>query len=130
MELVIALAIIGVGLIWYYNSKSRSAPTNTKSDHSDLAPYKIESPVVTPIIVPPEPSKPADDRVEAPAPVAQVDASVNWPFPQAQPVAAKPEKKKTAPRDKKTAEPKKVKAKPAAMTAAAKKPRAKKPAAK
>ena len=129
MELVIALVIIGIGLIWYYNAKSRSA-TAAKPDQSDLVPYKIESPVVTPIIVPPEPSKPADDRVEAPAPVAQVDASANWPFPQAQPVAAKPEKKKAAPRAKKAAEPKKVKAKPAAMTPAARKPRARKPAAK
>lgn len=128
MELVIALVIIGVGLIWYYNAKSRSAPA-AKLDQNDLAPYKIESPEVTPVVAPPEPSKPADDRVEAAA------SNGTWPFPtpvvEAKPV--KPAVKAKSVRAKKTAEPKKpaeTKAKPAAMTAAPKKPRAKKPTTK
>ena len=104
MEIVIALAIIGVGLIWYYNGKSKSAPASTKEDQNHLAPYKIETP--------------------EPAPV--VEAKGDWPFPTA--VAEAPVEKpkaKKAPAAKKPAAKKAPAAKPAAITAV-KKPQAKK----
>ena len=45
MELVIAIAIIGVGLIWYYNDKIKN-PVVSNKDATDEAPYKVEAPQV------------------------------------------------------------------------------------
>ena len=51
MELVIAIAIIGVGLIWYYNAKmkenadrNQSAPSDAEDRVEATAPYKVEPP--------------------------------------------------------------------------------------
>lgn len=51
MELVIAIAIIGVGLIWYFNAKSKensdrnqSAPGGAEDRVEATAPYKVEPP--------------------------------------------------------------------------------------
>ena len=135
MEIVIALAIIGVGLIWYYNGKSKSAPASTKEDQNHLAPYKIETP---------EPAKCGCGRSptgycvglhklseaewashpDNPKPV--VEAKGDWPFPS--PVAEAPVEKpkaKKAPAAKKPAAKKAPAAKPAAITAV-KKPQVKK----
>ena len=80
MEIVLALAIIGVGLIWYYNAKSKSAPDSSKQDQSHLAPYKIEPP--QPVIE------------VAPAPVPAQDIKGNWPFPGPVDKATPPKAKK------------------------------------
>lgn len=45
MELVIAIAIIGVGLIWYYNDKIKNPVVSNKKEE-DQAPYKVEAPQV------------------------------------------------------------------------------------
>lgn len=43
MEIIIALVIIGVGLIWYFNAQRNKPETNKDS----LAPYKVEPPKAT-----------------------------------------------------------------------------------
>ena len=43
MEIIIAIAIIGVGLVWYFNAQKKK----TESDNDALAPYKVETPKAT-----------------------------------------------------------------------------------
>lgn len=41
MEIIIFLVIVAVGLFWYYNSKSNTAPV---ANEADSAPYKLDTP--------------------------------------------------------------------------------------
>ena len=100
MEIVLALAIIGVGLIWYYNNKKHSAPAN------------------------PEPKTEVPQSVVESVPEPEQKANGTWPFPTSVP-PAEPEPMKAKKPVAKKPVAKKVPAKPAAIKAA-KKPAAKK----
>ena len=58
MEIIIGLAILGVGLWWFF-VRDEKKPVEV----APAAPYKVPEPD--------EPGKSADDRVETPAPVVE-----------------------------------------------------------
>lgn len=45
MEIIIAIVIVGVGLIWYYNNKAAEKQAQD-AKNADEAPYKVEAQVV------------------------------------------------------------------------------------
>lgn len=49
MELIIFLAIVAVGLFWYFNNKNQAAPV---ANEADSAPYKVETPPEAPVTAP------------------------------------------------------------------------------
>ena len=87
MEIIIALVIIGVGLIWYFNAQKNKPEANKDS----LAPYKVETPKATVNAADLAGVEVATVAVSAPAPV----------------VEEKPAKAKKAPAAKKTTAAKK-----------------------
>lgn len=98
MEILVAVVVIGGLAYLFYNSTKR---TTTKIVEPE-APYKVETPVVTPTPAPePVVGKPADDHVEETAPVTE-----------------KPKKKTTKPKQPKGEA---TKTKPAAKTPRVKK---------
>lgn len=105
MEIIIALVIIGVGLIWYYNNKAAEKQiVDTKKENQ--APYKVE---------PPETSANVKEVVaEAAVGTVKVEASVQKPAKTKKAPAKKPAKPKAEkPKAEKPAAPKKPKAKKA-----------------
>lgn len=118
MEIIIALVIIGVGLIWYFNAQKNKPEANKDS----LAPYKVEPPKATvnaadlagstPLTITPQPA-PLQSLPVSLGPV------VSEPAPVVEPVASKPAKAKKAPAAKKPAAAKKPVAKKAPSKAKA-----------
>ena len=115
MEIIIALVIIGVGLIWYFNAQKNKPEANKDS----LAPYKVEPPKATvnaadlagstPLTITPQP-----------APLQSLPVSLGPVVGEAE---SKPAKAKKAPAAKKPAAAKKpvTKKAPAKAKAAPKK---------
>ena len=81
MEIIIAVLVLGVALWWFFVREDKKS--------EDVAPYKIETPPV-------ELGRPADDRVETPAP-AVTEAPVKAPTRAKVPATAKAPVKAKAP---------------------------------
>ena len=115
MEIIIGLAILAVGLVWYFNAQRKKPEANNDA----LAPYKVETPKATvnaadlagveikPVVVETAP-------VAEPAPVAAITATKKPRAPKVGEKSAKTAKaadkatkkapaKKKAPVKKKTA---------------------------
>lgn len=102
MEIIIAVLVLGVALWWFFVREEKKS--------EDVAPYKIETPPV-------ELGKPADDRVETPAPAvteAPAKAPVKATRAKAPAKAKAPVKAKAPAKARAPAKPRVTKTKPQA----------------
>lgn len=97
MEIIIALFIIGVGLIWYFNAQRKKSETMEAAETAKPA----EPVVITPSMNPMQ-SLPVTVAEPAPAPVEVAPVVAPAPAAKAKKPAAKKAPAKKAPAAKKT----------------------------